>query len=215
MNWNDYEAVWRRQTLPLGVNADITALRASFETTHRRMKKLLVLRDWLEAGAGLFVSAALGLFWWRIGKAGWPIAVALLLILGVTWRFLRERLRAHRNQLGPQASLLAKVEADIAELRHQHRLLRQMGVWYYLPLIGAMMIVFITLIRRTSRQSPPGLITELLTNPAALAWIIALASVTVLATGRAWQAKGEAIRKQIEPRLAELEALRREILLSK
>ena len=27
MNWNDYEAIWKRQELPLGTAAELTALK--------------------------------------------------------------------------------------------------------------------------------------------------------------------------------------------
>ena len=37
MNWNDYEAVWKRQELPVGADADLATLRETFETKRRKM----------------------------------------------------------------------------------------------------------------------------------------------------------------------------------
>ena len=37
MNWNDYEAVWKRQALPVGADADLATLRETFETKRRKM----------------------------------------------------------------------------------------------------------------------------------------------------------------------------------
>ena len=213
MNWSDYEAVWKRQELPTGADADLATLVQTFEARHRKMRGALFARDMLTATLSLFVCAAMGFVWWQMGKAGGPIALAVVLILGVVGFIARERIRAHGNRPSPDASLLVKVEADIAELRHQRRLLVSIMPWCYPPLIISAVIFATTLSRRPGHtRMPPGFIFDLLRNPLTLAWMIILAGAYAFFISLAWRANRDELRKQIDPRLAELEKLRRDIL---
>ncbi len=216
MNWNDYEAVWKRQELPVGAAADLATLRQTFEVKRRKLAKTLFARDILEGSTGLLVSGVFAYFWWHMGKEGWPIALAIALILGVTGFFIRERIRTHRNRLGPDASLLAKLEAEIAELRHQRHLLLSIWSWYLAPCAGAIVIVVATVVRILIIKAPPGFLSALWENPAALAWIIFYVAIVVpLCFWGAWALNRRAVRKQIEPRLEELDKLHRDLLSSK
>jgi uncharacterized membrane protein len=200
MNWNDYEAVWKRQELPVGANADLANLRETFETKRRKMAATLFLRDILEASAGVAVSIALAFTWWQQKTAGWPIALAIILTLGVTGVFIKERIRTRRNRLRPDASLLAKLEADITELSHQRRLLLNVWKWYLAPLAAAIAIVVATIsYNRAPWQRDPVFLGCYGLFCALLFWGV-------------WALNRQAVRKQIDPRLAELEKLRRDIL---
>ena len=121
MNWSDLEYVWKRQAPPAGASADVDVLRRNFEASHRKTAAALAVRDYSEAAAGLLSSAVFAYTWWRLGRDGWPFAITIALILGVSAVFCRERIRSHRRRVGPAVSLLAKLDADIAELRHQRR----------------------------------------------------------------------------------------------
>jgi hypothetical protein len=213
MEWSDYEAVWKRQELPTGADADLATLKQTFEAKRRKMRGALFARDMLTATVGLFVSAVMGFAWWQMGKAGWPIALAVVLTLGVVGFFVRECIRAHGNRPRPDASLLVKVEADIAELRHQRRLLVSIMPWCYPPLIVSTVIFGTTLSRRPGHTGmPPGFIFDLLRNPLTLAWIIILTGASAFFISLAWRANRDELRKQIDPRITELEKLRRDIL---
>ena len=200
MNWNDYEAVWKRQSLPVGADADLAILRETFEAKRRKMAATLFLRDIVEATAGLGGSIALAFIWRQQGKAGWPIALAIVLTLGVTGVFIAERIRTHRNRLGTDASLLAKLEADITELLHQRRLLSNVWKWYLAPCAAAIAIVVATIsYNRAPWQRDPVFLGCYGLFCALLFWGV-------------WALNRQTVRKQIEPRLAELEKLRRDIL---
>jgi xanthosine utilization system XapX-like protein len=197
MNWSDYEAIWKRQELPVGAGADLAALRETFETKRRKLAATLFVRDILEASAGLFVSGVFAYAGWHLPKVAWPIAIAVALILGVTGFFIRERIRAHRSRLGADAPLLAKLEADIAELRHQRRLLLSVAVWYIAPLALAVVIFGITVGMNLSPWAvgrDPLFQVCMWTFNFCLYWFV-------------WVINRRAVRKQIDPRLEELEKL--------
>ena len=215
MNWNDYEAVWQRQELPVGAGADLATLKQTFETKRRKLAATLYARDLLEAGAGFLVVTFFAWFWWHVGSVAWPVVFAIALILGVSGFFVRERFRTRRLRLGTEAPLLAKVEADIAELRHQRQLLLNIWWWYLAPCAGAIVIIAATVARILIFKAPPGFLPALWEHPATLAWIIFYFAVVLpLCFWGAWAINRRAVRKQIEPRLEELEKLHRDLLSS-
>ena len=166
------------------------------------MHGAMVVRDLAETRAGLVVVGAYAFFWWQLKAAGWPMAVAIALVLGVCGFFVRERFRARRVRPGADATLLAKVDADIAELRHQRRLFRTVWAWYLAPCAGAIAIQVAVVIRRVPSWDP-------LRGAAVLLGFFALFA---LVFWLAWHINRRALRRQIEPRLDELEKLRRELL---
>jgi len=214
MNWSDYEAVWKRQELPVGVTSDMATLQNTFETKRRKLATALVVRDWAEASAGILVSLVYARIWWAIGREAWPLAIAILLILGVTAFFVKERLRTHRNRVGAHAPLLAKLSADIAELRHQRRLLLTLWWWYLGPIALAVALFAITVLRVAVIQLPRELLATLLQQP----FVWALLIITVVGIGSlfwfGWVINRHTVRKRIEPRLDELERLQRALLTS-
>jgi len=203
MNLNDYEGVWKRQELPVGAEADLAILRETFETKRRKMAATLSARDIVEASAGVVVAVAFGFKWWQIGKEGWPIALAIALILGVATFFIRERFRAHRIRLRTDAPLLAKLGADIAELQHQRHLLFNVSIWYIAPCVASMLIFAATI----SVNSP----TPLSRDPLFQAFYWLFAAILCWAI---WWLNRRAVCKQIDPRIAELEKLRTDLLSS-
>lgn len=201
MNWDDYEAVWKRQPLPKGAEADVNELRRTFETRSRKLGAAVQVRDYAEGGAGLLVAAAYVFYWQQVGASGWPMGFALALILGLSGFFARERFRARRRRVRPEAPLLAKVEADITELRYQCRLVEKLWYWYLGPCAGAMAIHFWVIVRHAAPWSP---IREL--------WFLAgVVLFLLLVLWFAWWINRRALRTRLQPRLAELEKLRDEL----
>lgn len=200
MKLSDYEAVWKRQPLPRGMDADLDELKRTFETARRKMAATFLARDWLELLACAFMTVVYALFWKKVGPDGWPMGFAILMILLVAGVFIRERLRTRRNQLGADASLLAKISADLAELRHQRRLMQRAWLWYIAPCAVAMLIHASVIVRRTRPWDP-------LREPVSIAVILAF--VTLLCRG-VWTIHRRAVRLRIEPRIAELEKLQRD-----
>lgn len=203
MNWNDYEAIWKRQPLPKGASAELGELRDTFEAKSRKLAATLRVRDILEAGAGVVVAVAYGVHWSFLGAKGWPMGFAMALILGVTGFFVRERWRAHRRRVGPDATLREKVESDLVELRHQARLLRTVWAWYLLPCGLAMAIHFSVILGQIPAWSP-------VHEPK---FIVGCSAFFLLVLGVVWKMNDWAVKRQIQPRIEELEKLHAEMLV--
>jgi hypothetical protein len=203
MSLSDWEMIWKRQEPPVGAAADVEILKETFEAKHRKLSRTLLVRDAMEASAGIFVALVFARIGWHMGRKGWPIAITVLLALGVVGFFIRERLRARRLKVGTDAPILTKLQADIDELRHQRRLLLNIAYWYLAPILLGMIIFGRTL----ARNAP----TPLSNDPIFLTvyWtFVALLNVAV------WAMNRRAVRKRIDPRIEELEKLQREILRS-
>lgn len=201
MNWNDLKTIWSSQDLPAGPGADLATLQRSFETKRRKLARGLFRRDVVEAAAGLFVSGVFAYTGWQMGKEGWPIGLAVMLMLGLTGFFVQQRVRAHRQRLGFDAPLLAKLETESAELRHQRRLLLNVGKWYLAPCIAAAAIVACTALVHAPIPLAPKL----------LAGGIMLLLLALMCWG-VWALNRRAVRRQIEPRLEELEELHQSLI---
>jgi hypothetical protein len=209
MNWNDYEAVWKRQELPVGAGVDLAEVRTTFETKRRKLAATLLVRDLAEAAAGLLFAGVMANVAWHMGPRAWPLAFAIALVLGISGFFVRERLRTRRLRLGADAPLLTKIESDLAELRHQRRLLLNLWSWYLGPCLGALAIFGFTVVR----QLPPAFFAALRQHPPALAWIVLYLAVILPACfWGAWAMNRRAVRKSLEPRIAELEKLRQDLV---
>lgn len=204
MNLSNFEAVWKRQELPRGAEADLVALHATFATKNRKLAATLLVRDLAEASAGLFVAVVMAFVGWKLGRTAWPVAVAVALVLGVTGVFLAERVRAHRRKLGAEATMLAKLDADIAELGHQRRLLLSLWKWYLAPLAAAIFILCLTIRAHLPAWSPAR-------EPWFLGGYFLLVAALMVVVG--WMNR-QAVRRRIEPRLVELEKLRSDLLTS-
>jgi hypothetical protein len=215
MNWSDLEYVWKRQAPPAGASADVDVLRRNFEASHRKTAAALAVRDYSEAAAGLLSSAVFAYTWWRLGRDGWPFAITIALILGVSAVFCRERIRSHRRRVGPAVSLLAKLDADIAELRHQRRLIFSITTWYLASLAASWAVAVATLAVHSARHAPPGFFIDLMKNPATASFIIGYFLVCApLCFWWAWRMNRTAVLERLDPRIEELEKLRRDLSIS-
>lgn len=204
MNLNDFEAVWKRQELPCGNEADLAVLHATFANKNRKLAAALLARDLAEAAAGVLVAIVLGFVGWLVGPTAWPLAIAIALVLGVTGVFLAERVRAHRRKLGAEATMLAKLGADIAELGHQRRLLLSVWKWYLAPLSASIVIACLTIRAHLPAWSSGR-------DPLLMGGYFLLVAAMMAAV---WWMNRQTVRRRIEPRLVELEKLRSDLLSS-
>jgi hypothetical protein len=212
MNWSDYEAAWKRQEPPKGAITDIADLRATFEAKRRKLTASLLLRDALEGFGGMLMAGIFVTVAWRMGRNAWPILIGSAVIFAVALVFVVDFFRARRMRVSANATMLAQLDAVIGELRHQRRLLARIGWWYFLPYLFAIALIGNFLSRANQKTMPPGFLVILLTTPATLFWILLLASVTGCAIFWAWRSSKRAVTTRIDPRIIELQKLRRELI---
>ena len=198
MNWNDLEELWREQTAP-GASTPPderakVALIGGFEKRSRTLSRKLFWREWREILACLFVAVYWVHKWWEIGSAGWPLLISLGLALWLIGYLLGELCRRRKMKLPAQASLSAKVAGDLAELRRQRRLLKSVGVWYVGPLALGVLVDWIVGMRLGTRPTSLGVLVTDVWVFGAIAWGV-------------WWLNQRAVRKKIEPEIAELERL--------
>ncbi len=197
MNWNELEQVWR--TMPAETNLPVDA--AEFAAQRQRMARALARRDWLEAGVGGGVAVMFAGFLVFFGSADWRGWLAVGLVLAVSGFFVAERRRARRLRPVPEASLLAQLEGEIAELRHQRRLLRRVAGWYLLPLGGASWLFAWALLAHVAERTGRF-------DAGALLKFGAIVAALGLAV---WWLNRRAVAREIEPRLRACEAARAEL----
>lgn len=198
MNWNEMEQLWRQA--PAAAPAEWNA--QEFAARRERLARTLARRDWLEAGAGIFVAAIFAGFLWFLGITAWSGWTAVGLVLLVSIGFVRERRRARRLRPEPEVSLRRQIEGEIAELQHQRRLLQRVGWWYLLPL-GAAALLFawalLAFVAERTGHFDAGFLAR-------FGIAVLVLHVTV------WWLNRRAITQQIEPRLRACEAARAALL---
>lgn len=206
MKWSDYEAIWERQEPPRGALADVAEGRRTFETKRRELARKLLRRDLLEAGTGVFLVIFFGRVAWHMKGPRWPVVSAILLILGVTLFFVRERVRAHRNRVPADATLLNQLDAEIAELRHQRRLLLNVWKWYLGPLGLAWALMMLAPWLR-----PGSVFPEIWHHLDATLWTVGYVVLCGFLFWFAGARNRRRVQTHVDPRLEELEKLRREL----
>jgi MFS family permease len=194
MNWDELQQLWQNQPPPATPPDWNTA---EFERQRTRLARTLARRDWLEAGVGIAVAIFFAATLVPLGRAAWPGWISVALILGVSVAFVLERRRARRATPPPEAPLMLKLEADIAELRHQCRLLNTVALWYVLPILLSIVLFFWGV--RSALPAPPSL----------WSWRLLFFGVGVLGFSAfvVWLNR-EAVRTALEPKLRELDTIR-------
>lgn len=205
MNWNELKSTWAVQPSPALENSGLGPMQ-KFERSSRKLARTLFRRDWIEAAAGVVLVVHYARQWWRFGPAYWPYGLAILIIVGITVFFIRERIRTRGLRLGPDTPLLAKLDADLEELRHQRGLLRNVAIWYLAPLTLAA-----TITQGTRVLNQPEILHG---RSLAHFWLVHVLVFAIAGWG-VWRLNRRAVRKKIEPLIIELEQLRANLLSPK
>jgi hypothetical protein len=214
MNWNEWEMIWRRQQMPVGAGADLALLKQTFEEQRRKFRRSILLRNISEGVTGLALSALLAIIGAHAGVGGWRMWTGLALLLGVSLVFVFDFVRAHRSRLSGDATILAKIDAEIAELRHQRRLLARVGLWYFLPMAASFVLIVSAWAARIGRELPPGMLHDSLNTTRIIIWLVSTVAITGAATAWVWREQVRSIRTRVNPRIEELKKLREDFLIS-
>lgn len=200
MNWNDLSKAWRSQPAPAMDAGVLVALEKEFAHRQAKLARQLFWRDIREATAGVLVAAVFARVGWTMGAHGWPISVAVLLMLGLSGYFVRERVRTRRAAPGPEAALLERVETEIAEVRRQRDLLGSVLRWYLAPCLAAAAILVTTVL--VYAPVPAGIKFAVAAAAAAICGLVGWAVVVL---------NHRAVARELAPRLQELEELRKQL----
>lgn len=203
MNWDELKSTWERQPLPEWHAPDLAALEREFATKQRSHARRFFWRDVNEMAASLLMAVVYGGIGWFMGPAGWPLALSVAAVLGLGGFFLRERLRVRRQQPAADATLLVRIDAEMAEQRRQHRLLSNVAVWYLGPCLFAGLILAGTVLAHGSKAPA-------VRGVAAAAFVV----VFIFTYWAVMWVNRIAVRKVIEPRLQELEQWRKTLTSS-
>ena len=197
MNWNELNSLWQKQETTAGGSPLVANIEGAFRAKQRKLARVLFWRDIREAVAGLFVAAVFGYVGYQMGRSGWPIGIAILMVLVMSAYFVRERFRARALMPAVDAPVIVYVDAEIAEQRHQRDLLMNVARWYVAPILGAAAIFSATVL--TNAPVPPQ------------AKLLAAAMTLAIYAGCAWATVAlnrAAVRRVIDPRLHELESIK-------
>jgi hypothetical protein len=195
MNWNELQQLWQTQQ---SIATPPVWNPAEFEQQRTRLARTLAWRDWLEAGVGIAVAVFFVVTLLPLGPAAWPGWISVVLILGVSAFFIRERRRTRRTTPSPESPLIIRLDADIAELRHQCRLLNTVVLWYVLPIMLSIILLFWGV--RSAMPAP---------LPSLWSWRVVLFGLGALGFSAfvVWINR-EAVRTTLEPKLRELNSIR-------
>lgn len=204
MNWNELNSAWRCQATQTMTTTDLASLKATFEHRRTRRSRRLISRNAFQAFTGvvtcaIFIWVALTSHTPRV-----PMAIALALEFAVTVFFITECLRIWSLRLAPEAPLLDKLNADIAELTYQRKLRLNVAKWYLAPIGVAVAVLLISKEVTTYGHQSPGQAMSVALFVLACTFLFPLAN----------RLNRCEVRKQIEPQLAELETFRQDVLAS-
>jgi hypothetical protein len=214
MNWNEWEMLWRRQQTPVGAGADLALLKQTFEEKRRKLRRIIMLRNVSEGVTGLALFTLLAYVGAHAGVGGWRMWTGLALLLGVSLVFVLDFVRAQRSHIPGDATILAKIDAEIAELRHQRRLLARIGLWYFLPMAASFVLIVSAWAARIGREVPPHMLRDAFGTPKIIIWLVSTLAITGAAVVWVWREQVKSIRTRVNPRLEELNKLREDFLIS-
>jgi len=214
MNWNEWEMLWRRQQNPVGAGADLVLLKQTFEEQRRKLRRTILIRNVSEGATGLVLSAFLAFMGAHAGVGGWRMWTGLALLFGVSLVFVFDFVHAHRSRLPGDAPILCKIDAEIAELRRQRRLLARIGLWYFAPMAVSFVLIASAWVARINREIPPGMLHDAFKTPTIIIWFVSTLAITGAATAWVWRQQVKSIRTRVNPRLDELKKLREDLIRS-
>jgi hypothetical protein len=201
MNWDEITSLWKRQQAKPLADIEHEKLDSLFTVTNRKLARRLFWTDTREILACMVVLVVFTVSALKKRDHGsWPLWTANVVILWTTFFFVRERIRAHRNKVPHDAPLLTKIGAEINMLKRRRYLAINIGYWYLGPIFAAWFLVL-------ASTGFHGLSYKLQT-PLQM-WGYMLFGFFIF--WGIWKRNRLAVRKRMDPRIAEMEKLRSEL----
>jgi len=173
VKWNDLSRLWNAQHAPVMPEAEIESLLDRVRRHHRAFRRTVFWRDLRESLVGLLLAAFFSYIAFTetgYGRAGAFILVAAC--LGITGVFAWTRMHARAIRHSGAENLRREMEAALAEVEFQIRLIRNVRWWYLLPLvIGIMAWLFGSLLESPTLSSLVGFVLVFPIVGIVFAWV--------------------------------------------
>ena len=194
MNFDDLQKAWKTQDAGPRVTIDADLLLKEVRRNQRHFWMTLFWRDVREVG----VAFLLALFFLHQGIRcqNWTFCLLALACFGVGAFMVADRLHQRRTQPAPEDSLKACIEISLHQVNHQIWLLRNVFWWYLLPIAAPLGISVFASLWHARRLGYSALIGGGL-----------YALIVVLLYWGIYWFNQFAVRKTLDPRRQELEAL--------
>jgi hypothetical protein len=195
MNFEDLQKTWQCQnpTATVTINADL--LLAEVRRNERSFNATIFRRDFLEVAVSFAMT--IGFSVWGISSHWWSWFFLAFCCFFVGMFFLVDRRIQRKRQPAKNQSLQGCIERSLMQINHQIWLLNNIFWWYLLPIIIGLCAVGGEAIWAHCGGNPVIMITIGLTFVVTYGF-----TFSVVYWANRW-----AVRKQLEPRRDELEAL--------
>lgn len=193
MNFEDLQKAWQAQDTAAQLTVSSDVLLKEVRRNQQQFRATIFWRDAREVG----VAVLLFLYFTHRGwhNHDWTDGLVGVACLGIAVFMIVDRLIQHRKRPAANNSLKSCAESSLHQVNHQIWLLKNVFWWYLLPLAAALGIS-VCASAWHSRHSPS----------VAAFWLVYTA-VCVLIFWGVYRLNQAAVRRSLEPRREELEAL--------
>ncbi len=194
MNFDDLQKAWKSQDQAARLTIDTDVLLKEVRRNHRQFRAMVWWRDVREVGVGLALVAVFA--YQGLRGHNWIFFLLAAGCLIVSAFLIVERLLQRRRQIAANDSVKACALGSLQQVNHQIWLLKNVLWWYLMPIALPMAILMgytIWSVRRFGWSSVIG-------------WVVCTLVIALLYWG-IYQLNQFAVRKELEPRRVELEAL--------
>jgi hypothetical protein len=196
---DELKKAWQSQASPQRLTLDAALVLNEVRRNERQFAAMIYARDVREVGVALLLVRV----WIYCGirfSHHWTWYLVVPTLLWIAGFMIADRVRQSRRQPEPEDTLRSSIESSLAQVEHQIWLLQNIFWWYLLPPFGAMMIWPAHLAWRSRDDGLD-----------AVAPFAGVAFTYVLVGWFIYWLNQYAVRKALEPRRKELQALLRSL----
>lgn len=136
MNFEDLQKAWQSQNPGGSVTKSTDILLEEVRQNQQQFRSTIFWRDVREVGVAFLLVAFFGYV--GLKRGDWTYGLIGFACFGVGAFMLIDRWRQRQKQPVTNDSLKACAESSLLEVNHQIWLLKNVGWWYLLPIVGAL-----------------------------------------------------------------------------
>lgn len=193
MNFEELQKTWQSQSVPPQITIGTNLLLKEIRRNQQHFATTIFWRDVREVGVAFLLFLYFFHRGWRAGD--WTDCLVGVACLGIAAFMVVDRAVQHRKRPVINDSLRECVESSLHQTCHQIWLLKNIFWWYLLPIVATLGISVCVSLWHTRHS-----------GPAVIGWVL-YAIFGGLVYWGVYRLNQWAVRKQLEPRRQELEAL--------